>query len=292
MNILVAESGGTKTDWALTSSQDGLDEIQTRGCNPSLLDIDAIADIFSGPVQDWLAGRVPEAVYFFGAGLGRPGGRMTMRTALRESLGLTCPVHVQSDLMGAAYACLGRERGVIAIMGTGSAAVRYDGQSITDRRGGFGYLIGDEGAGVDMGRTLIRRLVDGSLGEGLEEAYLQFSGVDRTQVLEALYTHENPIQFLAGQVPFLVENKHQQHIKQLLEERIRLCLKTYVLPLVRRSTEKIVFMGGVARIFSETLEQLCEELSLANTRVLRESPIRAIVRFLNQQPPPPPATTE
>ena len=282
MSILVVESGGTKTDWALFDRQNAIKEIQTVGFNPSLTRKAEMIRALDTEIRPWLGGTKPEALHFFGAGLGRPIGQIEMRNLLKEHLVLTCPIHVQSDLMGAAYACLGTEPGVVGILGTGSAAFRYEHQSIFSRRGGWGYLLGDEGAGSDLGRTLIRRILEKELPEPLCAAYETFSGKDTGDLLSQLYSAEMPVHFLARQVPFLAEHQHEPSIRQILTERIELFLKTYLLPMVRSPVEKVVLCGGVARIFSDLVESLCREHGLINAFILKESPIRAIVRFLTQ----------
>ncbi len=292
MNFLVVESGGTKTDWYLVSDSADNRELQTSGMNPSLVGPEAIRTVISTKVAPWLKQTKLDTIHFFGAGLGRPIGRIEMRRLLKEALETDCQIHVNSDLIGAAYACLGSSKGLVGILGTGSVAFRYDGQSISARRGGWGYLLGDEGSGSDMGKTLLRRLLERSLPESVAEAYRQFSGREVYHIPQDLYSRPEPTQFLARHVAFIAENQNLPEIAELLESRIRYFLQTHVLALEPGPDEKLVFTGGVARIFSETLTRICVTEGLTNVKVLKEAPIRAIVRFLTQFPVPKLKTAE
>lgn len=292
LNTLVVESGGTKTDWYLISDHGDNRELQTSGLNPSLVKMEEIHAILVGRVLPWLKQTRLGAIHYFGAGLGRPIGRIEMRRLLKEALETDCPIQVSSDLIGAAYGCLGSDKGLVGILGTGSVALRYDGQAISARSGGWGYLLGDEGSGSDLGKTLLRKLLEHSLPEPIVDAYRQFSGREISQIPQDLYRRREPTQFLARQVAFLAENQSVPEIRELLESRIRFFLRTYLLALEPQPEEKLVFTGGVARIFSELVEKLCRAEGIINVRVLKEAPIRAIVRFLSQFPPSKPRSAK
>lgn len=77
-----------------------------------------------------------------------------------------CPPMVQNDalLLGGALLRHGAEWGIGLIAGTGSIAVALevvDGQvRQAARRGGHGYLLGDDGSAWDVGRLAVRAVVD------------------------------------------------------------------------------------------------------------------------------------
>ncbi len=80
------------------------------------------------------------------------------------------------------------EVGIVLIAGTGSIALGQDRQGHTARAGGWGYLIGDEGSGYDLGRRAIRAAAKAADGRGLQ-----------TSLLPALLAHwelEHPMQII------------------------------------------------------------------------------------------------
>lgn len=63
---------------------------------------------------------------------------------------------IVSDLGVAFASATPLPRGSVVIAGTGSSAARIDRGEIVDRRGGWGWLLGDEGGGFWLGREAVR----------------------------------------------------------------------------------------------------------------------------------------
>jgi N-acetylglucosamine kinase-like BadF-type ATPase len=108
-----------------------------------------------------LGGHDPAAV---GLGvLGVAGGNVltvpavgdTFRRAWHD-LGLRCPMRVISDVEVAYAAGTAEPDGTILIAGTGTAAGRITGHRLTRAFAGYGWLLGDEGAGFWLGREAVR----------------------------------------------------------------------------------------------------------------------------------------
>ena len=128
--ILIADSGSTKTDWILTSQDNGILQVNTTGINPVRDSQDAILRVLT----EELLPRIPhphqvEQAHFYGAGCIQP-----FCQAVSQSLSDILPrteIHVGSDLLGAARALCGNEPGIACILGTGSNSCLYDGKEIT-----------------------------------------------------------------------------------------------------------------------------------------------------------------
>ncbi|TQB68528.1 hypothetical protein MPDQ_003251 [Monascus purpureus] len=102
------------------------------------------------------------------AGMDRPGMRERVREALSRKLGLDESTRIlitnDVDLLAAAMKRHPEtSSSIVVIAGTGSIAIRYaqdvDGQAPrrVARSGGWGHLLGDEGAGYAIGRQAIRQ---------------------------------------------------------------------------------------------------------------------------------------
>lgn len=102
------------------------------------------------------------------AGMDRPGMRERVRAALSRKLGLDESTRIlitnDVDLLAAAMKRHPEtSSSIVVIAGTGSIAIRYaqDADGQTPRRiarsGGWGHLLGDEGAGYAIGRQAIRQ---------------------------------------------------------------------------------------------------------------------------------------
>jgi len=276
MDILIADSGGTKTDWL---GSDGREK-QTIGLNPNQVDEASARRVLTEEVKPWLQGQ-PEKIYFFGAGLGTELRKKQMDGLLR----LVFPqadIRTETDLMGAAYACLGRRPGVTGILGTGSVAFRYDGRAITERRGGLGYLLGDEGGGTSLGRSFLRVLLGDGLPGYLEQAYMEHSGLDRERLMATLYNHPQPQRFLAELVPLLARFRDRDSIRTLLLKSLLFYVEEVLRPL-HCGKEPIVLMGGITRAFPELVAHACSKAGLHHATILEQNPIRMLAQFLTQE---------
>lgn len=96
------------------------------------------------------------------AGTDRPSGREAVIIRLKGII--TDRLSIVSDAVAALYGAMGCGPGVVVIAGTGSIALGMDEGGGLVRAGGWGWRIGDEGSGYDIGRramTAVLRAYDG-----------------------------------------------------------------------------------------------------------------------------------
>lgn len=250
--LLLAESGGTKTDWLLDSSA-GAQNLQTAGMNPNVLPAQEIQAVLRNEVLPWLAGREVQELHFFGAGMGQEANRRLIGELLQTTIQPRL-LQVETDLLAAARAGLGRQPGLTAILGTGSVAFRYDGTRIVERHGGWGYILGDEGSGSALGRTLIRRFLERALPPHLCQAFRDHLGLEEEDILQRVYRSNPPARFLAEQVPFLARHQEEPAIRSILEQQFATFFELYLRPFSPGGSEPLVLFGGVARTFATILK--------------------------------------
>jgi glucosamine kinase len=150
---IIADSGGSSTTWGIVLQTDEVVFIQTDSLHPKY----ALSDSFSwsGLKTQFEGMNVP--LHFYGAGCSTEVVQTQMRGRLLQ-LGFS-EVSIYPDTLAACRALCGNEAGWVAILGTGSVLVQYDGTAITRRIGGYGSLVGDEGSGFYFGKLLVRYLL-------------------------------------------------------------------------------------------------------------------------------------
>ncbi len=158
--FIVADSGGTSTQWGFCTEDGSVRRFVTPGMHPKYL-------LNWTPSQlDDLSRHLPAdrsmPLHFYGAGCGNEHSAAHVGHLLSQ-LGFD-RVNVYPDSLGACRACCGNDPGNVAILGTGSVLLEYDGEQITRRVGGFGSLIGDEGSGFYFGKLLVKGFLEESLG--------------------------------------------------------------------------------------------------------------------------------
>lgn len=80
--------------------------------------------------------------------------------------GLTCPVVVLSDALGAWFSAATETEGAVLIVGTGTTAGRIEGGELARTADGLGWLLGDGGSGFWVGREVARAVAADLDGHG------------------------------------------------------------------------------------------------------------------------------
>lgn len=150
--VIIAESGGSKTDWVVLEGDKIIDRFTTKSYHPAQWN----ESIEQNEIAFWLkkASILNITLYFFGAGCYRDEPKSNMRTILSR-LGFKV-IHVFSDLHAAGYALFGREEGWGAILGTGSVLFHWKNKDVCEVVGGKGAMEGDEGSGFYFGKLLLQ----------------------------------------------------------------------------------------------------------------------------------------
>lgn len=120
--------------------------------------------------------------------------------AVSQNLAVRCQIVTDFEPLLAAVSPTGPAVGVIA--GTGSVAFARDNQGVIHRRGGLGYLLGDEGSGYAIGRRAIIEVLQGDAAEqSAHLAELVGTGLhisDCCQAPAAVHAAANPRQLIAS----------------------------------------------------------------------------------------------
>jgi len=118
-------------------------------------------------------------------------------------------IAVENDAINALYSGTWGEPGVVLIAGTGSIAYGLSANGKRFRVGGWGYLVGDEGSGYEMGARAVRAVLREFDGRGtrtmLTEQLMTHFALNRVdELIHRLYSAANPRKELA-ELSVLVE---------------------------------------------------------------------------------------
>lgn len=265
--LLIADSGSTKTAWAA-----GADIIYTAGINPvrdSRASIDGVLRA--------LPALAPRAVYFYGAGCINP-FKQSVEEALADRFP-TAAISVESDLLGAARALCGHTEGIACILGTGSNSCLYDGHAIVQQVSPLGYILGDEGSGAVLGRTLVGDALKGQLGDALRRDFLAWAALTPADIINKVYREPQANRFLASLVPFLALRRGEAPVHALLVDAFRRFFARNV-AAYRRPDLPVHFAGGIAREFTAELQEAAQAEGFHTGRTIG-SPIDAMVAYHN-----------
>lgn len=283
--LLVADAGGTKTDWLLFDIATGSKHsLRTDGINASVDDKTSIAGVLTTLRQNMdtllnhrYLNRI--RVYFYGAGC----NSVQTETRLRESFLETFPegsidLNVYSDLNGAAKALFGRLPGLACILGTGSASGYYDGKDIVDTVPSLGFILGDEGSGAYMGKWLINKYFKRELDPDLCRRLEEFSLMDMPHVIEQVYRRPNANRYLASFMPFIKENEDKEEIRSIIEGSLKLFFNNNVLKYKYTESLSIGFAGKISLLFADRISVISESFGFSNPQFVSE-PIEKIAEY-------------
>ncbi len=274
--ILVADSGSTKTDWALSSRENGIVEVRTSGINPVRDSQDAIFRVLEEELVPGLpVGCQPSEVFFYGAGCLPPYSQSVTRALARIFPGAVA--QVDSDLVGAARALCGCQPGIACILGTGANSCLYDGRVITAHVPPLGFILGDEGSGAVLGRTLLGNLLKGVFPSEMREEFQHDYALSEADIIDHVYRRPQPNRFLASLTPFIARHREHPQVHAMLVEAFRQFLSRNVCAY-GHAEMPVNFVGGIAYAFSDELAEAASAEGMAVGKILR-GPIQEMVAY-------------
>ena len=274
--LLIADSGSTKTDWLFVSTNGERLEQHTDGINPARDARDNIYNVLYHQLLPQLPQALElQAVYFYGAGC-IPPFKENVQSVINELLP-ACHIEVESDLLGSARALCGHEPGIACILGTGSNSCLYDGKDIVTNTPPLGYVLGDEGSGAFLGKTLLNGLFKGVLPDALKEAFCRKYDLTLPRIIERVYRLPAANTFLASLVPFIAEHRQHPAIHDMLVDAFRLFIVRNI-AIYGHKEMPLHLVGGIAYQFEEELRTAAATEDMQIGRILRR-PIEAIVQY-------------
>lgn len=274
-SLLIADSGSSKTDWILTSETNGTLEVQTTGINPVRDSQRAISIVLTQELLPKLPQTGISEIHFYGAGCISPYSSI-VTSALSECFP-TSKIFVESDLLGAARALCGNTPGIACILGTGSNSCLYDGKEIIANVSPLGYILGDEGSGAVLGRTLVGDILKKQLPEHLCREFQEYFSLTAQDIIERVYRQPQPNRFLASLVPFLHKKRKEPEIHQLLLNGFKQFLKRNIRQY-NKPHMSVNFVGSIAFYFQEELVEALQSESM-NRGVILQKPIVEITKY-------------
>lgn len=273
---LIADSGSTKAEWCLLDGQKKR-KITTQGISPYFLSSMQIKSILEKELLPGLKGAVPDIIHFYGTGCSNPANISILKQALRQ-LFTSAQLKITSDIMGAAKALCGDEKGVACILGTGSNSCYYNGKKIVTNSPGLGFILGDEGSGAYMGKKVIQYFLYNTFDPDLMDRFMAKYDTDSATILNAVYKQPLPNRYLAGFVGFLIENRGHFMIENIIEDSFNDFFFTHICKYKESWTLPIHFTGSVAYGFKDVLKEMCQSYVLELGNVLKQ-PIDGLIKY-------------
>lgn len=276
--ILIADSGSTKTTWCLCEKGTVCGEAETAGINPYFQaeeEINRCILMELMPAITAYAGKI-RAVYFYGAGCIYDKTDI-VRRAIRRHIPAAI-IEVNTDLLAAARGVCGKGAGIACILGTGSNSCLYDGEKIVENISPLGFILGDEGGGVSLGRQLVSDLLKGMMPGGLKEEFLRQYNLTPAKIIDSVYRRPFPNRFLAAFSPFIHENLHVPAMRRLVYDGFVSFFERNVMKYTDYNKYKVSVSGSVGFYYKTILEEAAHDSGLRLNTIMK-SPMEGLTTY-------------
>lgn len=200
--ILVADSGSTKTTWAVVETGT---KIVTEGLNPLFVTDEQVHTVCQTVRKHLFASDNPSRIYFYSAGCGNKLQQSRMQKLLEKEFSAT-QVTVETDMLGACRAVSDNKATLVGILGTGSNVCYYDGEKIAAKSVSLGYILGDEGSANYMGRMLLTDYLTGKMPEDIATLFHEAYPYNYEEWIDRIYNKPNANRFLASLARFATDH--------------------------------------------------------------------------------------
>ena len=273
---LIADSGSSKTVWCLLNGKKKK-MISTQGISPYFLTSGQIQQILETELSPKMKAEVPDEIFYYGTGCSNPANVKSVKLALKKVFPKAA-VTVDHDLMGAAKALCGNEKGVACILGTGSNSCYYNGKMIVKNSPGLGFILGDEGSGAYLGKRVVQYYLYNTFDPDLMDRFNAKFNTNAVEILEAVYRKPLPNRYLANFTTFLVENRGHYMIENIIEDSFNDFFFNHIYKYRESWTMPVHFIGSVAYGFRDILKEMCDAYELQLGRVLKH-PMDGLIKY-------------
>ena len=272
---LIAESGSTRTEWALVEDNHLVQRVFTEGLNPFFQTRREISRSVRLGLPESFFKKKLDQVYYYGAGCSSYEKKNILGASLVAQF--KTPIQVESDLLAAARGLFKCEAGIACILGTGSNSCFYDGKIIVKNVKAAGYILGDEGSGAVLGKLFLADLLKGLAPKELANEFHEKFRISVNDVMESVYNLPFPNRFLGTIAYFLGDYMDNEYVYNLLTNNLRsffnrnVCQYDYINYPIR-------FVGSLAYAYPDILQEVAQEF-VVEIDVIEETPMNGLIEF-------------
>ncbi|MBL4715349.1 MAG: N-acetylglucosamine kinase [Bacteroidia bacterium] len=275
--ILVADSGSTKTDWCLIDDNSENKFFETKGFNPYLNTEKEITEELISTLISQLSNTKITNIYFYGAGCANEKLCSIVEFALIEVFPES-QIQVEHDLLGAARALCQNEAGIAVILGTGSNSCVYDGKNIIQHIPALGYTLGDEGAGSQIGKQLLKAYLHQQLPKELNDSFQEQYNSNFSEVMETIYKKPFPNRYMSSFCPFVSQNISNPFCKALVKRCFEDFFVTYISKYDNIQSYTFNCVGSIGYYFKDILKEVALQFGIKIGTIVQK-PMDGLIKY-------------
>lgn len=276
-NMLIADAGSSKTSWSFINEKTKeVIRFQTIGINPAHDSRETVISVFQ-EIKNKISPCHVNEIHYYGAGCATP----LLNNMVKSSLSYvfnTENITVESDLKGAYIALFGNQDGITCILGTGSASALFSKGEIIDRTPSLGFILGDEGSGVALGKNLLNAVFKKQFSDNVIKKFQERYKLSLSELIEKVYKDPKPAPFIASFSPFLLECIQEKEVQLIVEKEFENFFKKNVQNYQDSRQYNIGFVGSVAFNYKDILLKTAEKFGWQIDKILKD-PLPSIEKY-------------
>ena len=275
--ILIADSGSTKSDWALTDGENKNILFNTKGFNPFFHDEDFILNHLEKVDQLQGINDKVKHVFFYGAGCSSNKMNAIIKSALSKFF-TSANINIDHDLMACALSTYDENPGVSCILGTGSNSCFYDGNQLSEAVPALGYILGDEGSGSYYGKKLLTDYLYNILPADIHSDLENTFQISKSAIFENVYMKPDANTYLASFMKFISNHRNAQYVDTMITNGMKHFMQVHVCCYKQYREVPCHFIGSVSFHFKEQLLKAAKELNISVGNIIKK-PIDGLVKY-------------
>lgn len=275
--LLVCDSGSTKSDWCLVDEENNRKFITASGMNPyNATSLEICQEIESVLIPN-INPKGVKVLKFYGAGCSSEVKKNELKEIFSKYF-TNADIEIEHDLLGAARALCNNEKGLCAILGTGSNSCLYDGVDIIENVPSLGYVLCDEGAGTNIGKLILRNYLRHLLPKDLDREFANEYAGEEADFLNKLYKGSVPNYYLASFARFVVERQENEYCRNLIRESFCSFFDNQILLYSNYSKYKINVVGSIGFLCQDIFKEVALNYGVEAGKFIK-APLKDLVDF-------------
>ena len=267
---IIVECGSTKADWAVIEGDAIVFQASNVGFNPSYHELSP-----QNFIPKEILCRSYDLIYYYGAGTSHYQAHSRIASALSSiKYG---DIKINSDMLAAARALVGRGKGYVSILGTGTNSCFYNGEKTDYTIPSLGCILGDFGSANHIGKKLLQDYFYHKMPEEIAIRFEQKFKITKEKIITELYSQPQAAKYLGSYAIFLSEvndDWKRDFISEIFLEFVSLYLKSQK----HHGDYPCYFTGSIAFYLQEYLIDVLKAQGYA-VGDIEQSPSQKLIQY-------------
>ena len=274
---LIVGSGSITSDWGIINSDNVIAEALAEPVNSFLQTRKEISRLVRLSLPSNFYNKAYKKVYFYGMGCSNTERKLKVEHSLTTQF--RSPVTAYPLLLGCARGLLQDVKGIVCILANHSSACLYDGKEVSDLSPSAGYLLGDEGSAVGLGRMFLSDVMRGVAPRAItDDFYVQYKIVNTSELRDMVYFHPDVVELLVSVTVFLKGYRKHPYVKVLVPKNFK---DFFVRCVMQYEYKKLPFcaVGHMAYDFKAQLEEVVMEYGTQLVHAVELKPMAGLFQY-------------